>query len=850
MLETDVLGKAKFLGRDGFRWWIGQVAPRDAQPDQINDGEGWASRYKVRIMGYHPFTESPGIPNEDLPWAICLLPTTVGSGSANYSKSTQLQQGDIVFGFFLDGDDAQIPAILGHFGRATGVEINQGTEEFSTPFVPFTGFTEVTPAFDKIKQKETGEQNAESQITNTSANEGTFVDQNGSGRKEITPDTCSPTPISRMSTALENMADRIDQFKLTGMALEAEIDAVADLIETQSNAFVGRMFDFAYDELEGKLQDGLEKLYNDTFGKVFAQTGNSPQSYAVAHAAGRAAQIGEIPKIKNAENALSCVANKVVEGLRGTVSDMLKDLLASGLGLAGCVTTNFAANFLNNITNNIADAMKLPLADLSNILDGFDIGDLLRGSALAIEDFGGFLDCGQTNKDKCPPIRKYEVSGGPMEKGADPFAYVSYAMNKQSKGGGTKGLAGIANQIDSLADGLGGITDGIGGIVDAVQNPSALVGGLVKSKFGNLIPSGVTNSLGSVGRISGLIDDLSSGGSCTGGKQNCGNPTMQIFGGGGIGAIGNVVLGNFIENTPGLTTLADSVSRTAGIIGANITVPGRNYRTPPAISFADKCGKGYGAHGEAIIDENGQIVGVVITSTGEGYPIVEEGAIDDNVGVTTVFVQDPGTGYTPGDSIIEENLITIVPKGGGFRDPDTQDTVDEEQQFDPATGEPIPSNVVSAGAGLVPETDLLINVSNKPTYELVIDPVTGGINSIKVLNILKFESQPIFTIKTKTGEGAILRPIFGPIPEERQQGVLTVVDCVRGSGKLNIMKTPETPLPQVDNSATDLPRRDLRPTSSTPPPNTDTDNTTSVLDMDDSSDNNSSGSVDSGGYGY
>ena len=27
---------------------------------------------------------------------------------------------------------------------------------------------------------------------------------------------------------------------------------------------------------------------------------------------------------------------KVVEGLRGTVSDMLKDLLASGLGIAGC----------------------------------------------------------------------------------------------------------------------------------------------------------------------------------------------------------------------------------------------------------------------------------------------------------------------------------------------------------------------------------------------------------------------------------------------------------------------------------------------------------------------------------
>ena len=781
MIEEALLGKSQFMGRDGFRWWIGQVAPREAQSDQINEGDGWAYRYKVRIMGYHPFSEDPGIKNEDLPWAMCMLPTTAGSGGANYSTSTMLQQGDIVFGFFMDGDEAQIPAIIGHFGRAGGVEINQGDQEFSGPFVPFTGFTEKwTPQRLKVKTEQSGEQNAQSQITNTSANEGQYVDQNGSGRKEITPDTCSTTSISRMSTAIENMSERIEQFSLTGMKLEAEIDAVADLIETQANGFVGRMMDVAYDTLEPKLQEGLEKLYNDTFGKVFSQMGNTPQSYAVAHASGRAAQIGEIPKIKNAENSLSCVANKVVEGLRGTVSDMLKDLLASGLGIAGCVTTNFAANFLNGITNKIADGLKSPLANLGNILaPGLDIADLLRGTASALDDFSGFLDCGQTNKDKCPPIRKYEVSGGPMEKGADPFAYVSYAMNKQSTGGGVKGTIGnIAGSIEGISGAIGGITDTVQGITGALQNPGGLVGGLVKSKFGNLIPSGITNSIGGVGRISGLIEDLSSGGSCTGGKQNCGNPTMQIFGGGGIGAIGKVVLGKVIDKS-GFGGVADSISRTASIIGVDIKVPGRNYKSPPAISFTDKCGKGYGAHGEAIINEDGEVIGAIITSVGEGYPIVDDDGIDINVGVTTVFVENPGTGYSPGDNI-DETIFVYDP---GITDavPDVGGTTPEVQKVDPTTGEDIPSDVPDPYKELIPTGQRITaaNIKDKPSFELVIDPVTGGIAAVKVLNTLRFETPPVLSIVSSTGQGAVIRPIFGPIPEPAQQGVLTVIDCSR-----------------------------------------------------------------------
>ena len=35
MLEDSIL-KSNFIGRDGFRWWIGQVASEEAQGDQLN----------------------------------------------------------------------------------------------------------------------------------------------------------------------------------------------------------------------------------------------------------------------------------------------------------------------------------------------------------------------------------------------------------------------------------------------------------------------------------------------------------------------------------------------------------------------------------------------------------------------------------------------------------------------------------------------------------------------------------------------------------------------------------------------------------------------------------------------
>ena len=51
MIENNLL-KTNFIGKDGFRWWIGQIAPEEVLGDQLNlIGNAWGCRLKVRIIG-------------------------------------------------------------------------------------------------------------------------------------------------------------------------------------------------------------------------------------------------------------------------------------------------------------------------------------------------------------------------------------------------------------------------------------------------------------------------------------------------------------------------------------------------------------------------------------------------------------------------------------------------------------------------------------------------------------------------------------------------------------------------------------------------------------------------------
>ena len=163
MIENSLM-QSNFLGRDGFKWWVGQVAPEEAQGKQIN-GDGWGNRVKVRIMGYHPDNDVE-LKNEDLPWAHILKSPEGGSGRAGRGKPTQILPGDNVLGFFLDGDIAQQPVIIGVFSSSTAAAEISKDKTYSQPFVPYTGYTSKIKPNDNIAQSEAGDQNKLSSPTN------------------------------------------------------------------------------------------------------------------------------------------------------------------------------------------------------------------------------------------------------------------------------------------------------------------------------------------------------------------------------------------------------------------------------------------------------------------------------------------------------------------------------------------------------------------------------------------------------------------------------------------------------------------------------------------------------------
>ena len=103
--------RTDYLGRDTFTWWVGEV-------EEIRD-PAELGRIKVRILGWYTGNREgqaylKEVPPEILPWATVLLPTDQPQTKAA-GTTTELQPGAWVLGFFLDGEEAQLPVVMGAF---------------------------------------------------------------------------------------------------------------------------------------------------------------------------------------------------------------------------------------------------------------------------------------------------------------------------------------------------------------------------------------------------------------------------------------------------------------------------------------------------------------------------------------------------------------------------------------------------------------------------------------------------------------------------------------------------------------------------------------------------------------
>ena len=603
--------KTHFVGKDGFIWWIGQIPDEKVWETQIKNGEGaWGNRYKVRIMGYHPYDDEL-LKDEDLPWAQVLMPPG-NSGSVQRAETIKLAQGDVVIGFFLDGTSAQIPVILGVFAN-TG-DKQRASSGTPSPFGTFSGFSETMKANPDyiLKQDETNEPTKDSQPSpekrpeNTNdPKDTTYTSTDG---KEIV--TCGGSPIKDIKNSVNTLVDDVRGLKarldegneFARDLIKNKISAATEDITAKSGKLVSGMIDSSFNQLIPIGQGGLKNLYSGVFGKILAATKNP----VIAHIAGVAAQTAMLAPLNVAENLIGCLANNIIADLGSNVEDILNSTVDNVLNFTDCVGDQVVGAITNSVIGKVGDGMSGALGGLDKILGyfdpaggGFNVENIIRQSTNSIAGAVGLRGCNQ------PPPRPtdncgYKIGYGPVSAGDADLTSIL-------------GNANLANSLSNAARLTGFPLDGIQDIAGALDifNSEMKVPGF-KSAISNC--------------YSGL-------------PVVCEPPKIKIFGGGGSGAEAIPIFGNII---------GDNRYRTGSVIDIKVTNPGNNYTFPPFVEIVDNCKQGLGGVARATV-KDGKVDRIYIVSEGENYPVGDQG----EVVVTDVTVINPGSGYKDGDKVID-----------------------------------------------------------------------------------------------------------------------------------------------------------------------------------------------------
>jgi len=619
-MEESLL-KTNFIGRDGFVWWIGQVASEKSWEKQAS-GDGWGLRYKVRIMGYHPNSEAE-LKDEDLPWAQVMVHS--GTGSANVFKTIKYNQGDVVVGFFLDGDNAQLPVIMGAFGNS----VYSSKNEEVGPFKSFSGYTDKMkePSKSVLKASESGDQNKKSQESpkNLSATTAKKVNNDNPATYTSTDGyvidlPCDDEPedssgikkaINKVKTIIEEFVDWIQRQKAKfdeGIEyyrdwIKKEIDYRGDQLANILSGVISGMINGAMEKLIPILSKGLDMLFNSVFAKVFAATGNA----IVAYAAGVAAQTAMIGPVKAVQNILECIVNQVVGKILEPIKDILKSVADNVLNFVDCIADQTVGAMINGIISFITDGILPVLGGISKILqffEDFSFENLLRNGIDALLGLIGLRSCAKSPKKDKYGACKYKLGAGPVNQDMPDLDGILKNANV------AKAASVAANVSGFPLDGVQDIVGGFGVFSDTIKDP--------KSEF-----------LGDVDSCFGGIPTL------------CGPPKINIFGGGGEGATASAIMG---------LGVGEGSSRTGSVISVQITNPGNGYTFPPFVEVVDSCNQGYGCIARATV-KDGQVDRIYVVSEGENYPIDEEVPyIVDNVTII-----NPGTGYEE-DDIVTDNL--------------------------------------------------------------------------------------------------------------------------------------------------------------------------------------------------
>ena len=628
MIEEALL-KSNYIGKDGFTWWIGQVAHTSvwAEKSEISVEGTWGARCKVRIIGYHSF-DGNILPDEDLPWAQILLDPSFGSSQGGIGGTIHLRGGETCFGFFLDGDDGQQPVIFGLLYRSEGTK-NLQTEsviakEKSSRFKPFTGHPGnlVKPSQrDSRNSKNLGDAETspspQSIATNVAFNSDFGFSSSFTTNISATPqygdkiagikpgipsastlavEKKSDITLTRPNGCENNLIGQITQIIQDFVAvtngldryLNAFIDPVLNeivnvknLIKKTASQVLG-IVKLIINNLRGTIFKCIAKLFTKLVGLIVP----IPQQVYILEA------------MKKILDTIFCILEKLPASLLNFLEDIFNDLV-NPINAPACAIEQLTAGILSRLMNDIENALSGIMSGISWLTGGLSsISNILNQASSLASQILSFLECTGL---ACKTPSVWAAKFGPNEKDADDW----------------QKMVSNVNIFNGISDGLGSIEAAIG------ETP--LFGG-INGRFN----SSYNNCNEKVSNPTSQNDIIPLPPGVR--YPNCIPPIVRIVGD-GIGANAVPVVGS-----------------NGSIFSVEVTSGGLGYTVEPTVMIVDNSGYGNGATANAII-ENGKVSSIYVSNYGFGYcPGNYTG-----IGTTGPGGTGPGIGTTGGGTIGDDD---------------------------------------------------------------------------------------------------------------------------------------------------------------------------------------------------
>lgn len=676
MIEESLL-KSGILGKDGFVWWIGRVAKRDTWFRE-NLGNAFSGeqgfRCKVRIIGYHPFDDK--LKEEDLPWAQVML--DAASGNAANGSTMLLQGGETCVGFFLDGEDAQQPVVIGLLHRNANVKESvtdelkraEGETEFKNAPL-YTGNKIPSTNRSKTEPKPLPQIPA---LPGTSTVEGTtnkafclWSDSPSAAAAKFEikntkyvriPSRCSNDLIGGITRIIQDFIAIVNTLeKSIGQFIDPLLNEIVDIANTIKN--IAGQIGGIVKQIINSIRDAIIKCLISLFKKFLGLQKKTDPTHSLTG-----------PVLQKATKTLLqqifCIFEKLIDVMVDFVIKMLENMINGVINPTTCAAEQAVSGILAKLMSLIEEALEPILSGVQWLTGGLGTisGILNQASTLATEIYN-FISCDEIKCNK--PSEWISSTSAALQRGSDDWSKQLVGVNV---------LKGISKDLTQISSGIS-----TGGLEGYDYNGSNLSG---LNKIARGLGGDLSSIEGAIASISLFGSNNSSFGEC---NEKTSNPQTQYdlspvpFGYKYSYCIPPIAVAFGDGNEAQLIPIVSNGS----IFSVEVIAGGSGYSSPLSIAIIDNSGYGQGAQVDAVVGVGGSITGAIVISGGSGYcpGNYNNVGIDTNItdvntlpitGISTsvvgnvdsVYIIAPGIGYTSGDTIsIETTTISpiITPNG-------------------------------------------------------------------------------------------------------------------------------------------------------------------------------------------